>query len=80
MAEPSWGRLVVVERPDAFVVAREADPADWLARFARAPGFPAREWAEGMVRTYNRRLSGPGWTPPFPAGVRPSRYEPLDED
>ena len=79
MGAPSWGRLVLVERPDAFVVAREEDPSDWLASFAQAPGFPAREWAESMVRTYNRRLSSPGWAPPFPAGVRPSRYEPAEE-
>lgn len=52
-----WGRLVVVERPDAFVVAREADPDDWLCRFDRASGFPARDWAENMVRAYNRRLA-----------------------
>jgi hypothetical protein len=48
-----WGRLVVIELPDAYVVAREADPDDWLCRFARSPAFPAREWAENMVRLSN---------------------------
>jgi hypothetical protein len=52
----AWGRLVVIELADAYVVAREADPDDWLCRFDRAGAFPARAWAENMVRAYNRRL------------------------
>lgn len=56
MSDP-WGRLVVIELPDAYVVAREADPDDWVARFDRAPTFPARDWAENMARTYNRRVA-----------------------
>lgn len=43
----------MIELPDAYVVAREADPDDWLCRFARSPAFPAREWAENMVRLSN---------------------------
>lgn len=53
----AWGRLVVIELPDAYVVAREADPDDWIARFDRGPAFPARDWAENMARTYNRRVT-----------------------
>ncbi|MGH7911011.1 MAG: hypothetical protein ACREQM_03675 [Candidatus Dormibacteraceae bacterium] len=62
----AWGRLVVLEREDAFLVAREADSDDWLCRFARRPGFPARQWAENMARTYNRRLerTAPGCREP----------------
>lgn len=55
--ERPWGRLVLIELADAFVVAREADPDDWLCRFDRSSEFPARAWAENMVRTYNRRLA-----------------------
>ncbi len=56
MSRP-WGRLIVIEAPDAYVVVREEDPEDWLCRFARTPGFPAREWAENMAGIYNRRLA-----------------------
>jgi hypothetical protein len=50
------GRLAVREEASAFLVVREEDPEDWLARFEKADGFPAREWAENMVRVYNRRV------------------------
>jgi hypothetical protein len=50
-------RLAVREEEAAFFVVLEGDPDDWLARFAKAGGFPAREWAENMVRVYNRRLA-----------------------
>ncbi len=67
------GRLVVVEEPDRFLVAHEEDPADWLCAFAKAPGFPARQWAENMARIYNARLSGslssaPSRRPPAASG------------
>jgi hypothetical protein len=51
------GGLVVREEEAAFLVVRAADPEDWLARFEKAKGFPAREWAENMARVYNRRLA-----------------------
>ena len=51
------GRLAVREEAGAFLVVREDDPEDWLARFEKADGFAAREWAQNMVRVYNRRLA-----------------------
>ncbi len=51
------GRLAVREEAGAFLVVREKDPDDWLARFEKAGGFAAREWAENMVRVYNRRMA-----------------------
>jgi hypothetical protein len=50
------GRLVVVEEADRVLVARAADPADWLCAFAKTGDFPARRWADDMVRTYNARV------------------------
>ena len=50
------GKLAVREERAAFVVVREEDPDDWLVRFDKDGGFPAREWAENMVRVFNRRL------------------------
>ena len=44
-------------------------------RFEKGGGFPAREWAENMVRVYNRRLSG-RTGPPTPPGTRPGSYHP----
>lgn len=58
VADRPWGRLVVVERADAFVVAPAADIEDWIACFDKAADFPAREWAENMVRVYNARVAG----------------------
>jgi hypothetical protein len=74
------GKLAVVEEETAFLVARAADPDDWLVRFEKSPGFAAREWAENMVRVYNRRLSRPNAGPPTPPGVQPASYEPNRED
>lgn len=54
------GRLAVREEGAAFFVVREEDPDDWLARFDKGGGFPARAWAENMVEAYNRRLRGRG--------------------
>lgn len=68
------GRLAVREEGDAFLVVRETDPEDWLARFEKGGGFPAREWAENMARVYNLRLAqGPtaSPTPPGTQGLRP---------
>jgi hypothetical protein len=42
-------------------------------RFEKSPNFPAREWAENMVRVYNRRLAYRSAGPP---GKRPSSYHP----
>jgi heme-degrading monooxygenase HmoA len=74
------GELAVVEEETAFLVARAADPDDWLVRFEKSPGFAAREWAENMVLVYNRRLSRPSAGPPTPPGVQPASYEPNPED
>ena len=52
------GPLAVRETEAAFLVVREEDPDDWLARFEKGDGFPARAWAENMVEVYNRRLRG----------------------
>ena len=54
------GPLAVREVEAAFLVVREGDPEDWLARFEKGGGFPARAWAENMVEVYNRRLRGGG--------------------
>jgi hypothetical protein len=45
-------------------------------RFEKTPDFPAREWAENMVRVYNRRLSRRHDRPPTPPGTRPDSYHP----
>jgi hypothetical protein len=70
------GKLAVVEEEAAFLVVRADDPDDWLVRFEKAPGFPAREWAENMVHVYNRRLSQQSAGPPTPPGTRPGSYHP----
>jgi len=70
------GRLAVREEEAAFLVVRADDPEDWLVRFEKTPDFPAREWAENMVRTYNRRLSRRHARPPTPPGARPDSYHP----
>jgi hypothetical protein len=61
-------RLAVREEEAAFLVVREGDPDDWLARFDKGGGFPAREWAQNMVRVYNRRLALRSAGPPTPPG------------
>jgi hypothetical protein len=70
------GELAVREEEGAFLVVRAEDPEDWLVRFAKSPDFPAREWAENMVRVYNRRLSNRRASPPTPPGTRPESYHP----
>jgi hypothetical protein len=70
------GELAVVEEEAAFFVVRAEDPEDWLVRFEKSPDFPAREWAENMVRVYNMRLSRRSAGPPTPPGTRPASYHP----
>jgi len=70
------GRLAVREEVAAFLVVRADDPEDWLARFEKSESFPAREWAENMVRVYNRRLQQRSAGPPTPPGTRPGSYHP----
>ncbi|MGH3145189.1 MAG: hypothetical protein ACRDTR_05245 [Rubrobacter sp.] len=70
------GRLVVREEEAAFLVVRAEHPDDWLARFEKGDGFPAREWAENMASVYNRRLERSSTGPPTPPGVRPESYHP----
>ena len=70
------GRLAVREEAADFLVVRADDPDDWLVRFEKSGDFPAREWAENMVRVYNRRLSQRSGGPPTPPGTRPASYHP----
>jgi hypothetical protein len=70
------GELAVVEKEAAFFVVRAEDPEDWLVRFEKSGDFPARQWAENMVRLYNRRLSLRFAGPPTPPGTRPASYHP----
>ena len=60
------GRLSVREEETAFLVVREEDPNDWLARFEKDGDFPAHEWAENMANVYNRRLTRRPTGPPTP--------------
>jgi hypothetical protein len=70
------GKLAVREGEAAFFVVRAEDPDDWLVRFEKSPDFPAREWAENMVRVYNLRLLKQRTGPPTPPGTRPGSYHP----
>jgi hypothetical protein len=70
------GKLAVREEDEAFLVVREEDPDDWLARFDKEGGFPAREWAENMASIYNRRLARRSTGSPTPPGTRPASYHP----
>ena len=70
------GELAVREEAEAFLVVRADDPHDWLVRFEKGGDFPAREWAENMVRVYNRRLERRSAGPPTPPGTRPESYHP----
>jgi hypothetical protein len=74
------GRLAVVEKEMAFFVVRKDDLDDWLVRFEKSQDFKAREWAENMVRVYNRRLEHRSAGLLYPAGVQPARYQPDPED
>lgn len=66
--------LVVVEDDEEVRVVWADDPEDWLVRFDKNGDFPAREWAENMIRVYHRRLSGCSGAPPTPPGHRPTSY------
>jgi hypothetical protein len=70
------GKLAVREEDEAFLVVREEDPADWLARFDKGGGFPAREWAENMANVYNRRRARRSTGPATPPGTHPASYHP----
>jgi hypothetical protein len=70
------GKLAVREEDEAFLVVRAEDPDDWLARFEKEKGFPAREWAENMVSVFNRRLRRRTAAPPTPPDTRPLNYHP----
>jgi hypothetical protein len=70
------GKLAAREEVAAFLVVRAEDPDDWLVRFEKSPDFPAREWAENMVRVYNRRELKGDADPPTPPGTRPGSYHP----
>ena len=57
-------------------MVRAEDPDDWLARFEKGEGFPAREWAENMARVFNRRLERGSPAPPTPPGTPRENYHP----
>ena len=76
MSEHSERRLTVLEEEATIFVVWEDDPADWIASFQKTAAFPAREWADNMVRIYNARIANPGATPPLPPGQRPASYHP----
>ena len=76
-AEPQVeGRLAVREEEAEFLVVRAEDPDDWLVRFEKSGDFPAREWAENMVRVYNLRLSKRSAGPPASLGQCSTSYHP----
>jgi hypothetical protein len=76
-SDPQEGeRLAVREEEAAFLVVRADDREDWLVRFEKSDDFPAREWAENMVRVYNRRLQQRSAGSPTPPGTRPDSYHP----
>lgn len=54
------GRLVVVETEEAFLVAQEGDPSDWLIAYSKAWGGQAREWAQRVVRLHNDTMDRQG--------------------
>lgn len=54
------GKLAIREQEAAILVVRADDPDDWLVRFDKEGGFPAREWAENMVGTWTNRLLASG--------------------
>jgi hypothetical protein len=66
------GGLAVVDAGDAFLVVTAEDPGDWLVPFEKGGGFPAQEWAENMIRVYNRRRAVLSRTPPTTPGKRPT--------
>ena len=57
---PILGSLAVSEDAERCLVVDADDDEDWVARFDKSDEFPAREWAENMVDTYNQRLRSPG--------------------
>lgn len=71
-------RLAVVETAGGYLVVRAGDPKDWLVRFDEGDGFPARAWAENMVRIYNARHVGRR-VDTFPPGARPASYHPGED-
>ena len=48
--------LAAVEEADAWYVVVDGRDGDWVARFEKADGFDAKEWATSMARTFNARL------------------------
>ncbi len=74
------GELAVVEEEDAFFVVDAHNREDWLACFEKSGDFPAREWAENMVRVYNRRRKLASAGPPTPPGQRPASYHPNQQE
>lgn len=48
-------QLTLIETEEAYLVVFDNNPDDWVARFSKDDGFPAREWAERMIRLYDLR-------------------------
>ena len=45
-------QLTLIEREEAYLVVFDNNPDDWVARFSKENGFPARKWAERMIREF----------------------------
>jgi hypothetical protein len=48
-------KLAKQETEEAYFVVVDDDPEDWLVRFEKSSDFPAREWADNMIRLFNAR-------------------------
>ena len=51
-------QLTLIETDEAYLVVFDNHPDDWVARFSKDDRFPAREWAERMIRLYDLREQG----------------------
>ena len=48
-------QLSLIETEEAYLVVFDNNPDDWIARFSKENGFPAREWAERMIREFQEK-------------------------
>lgn len=79
-----WGPLTIIDTGRELRVAPIADPDDWIASFAKEPGFPAHEWAARMITLYNaaplrtRIVAGEAYTPRPVTGFHPDEHDSAD--
>lgn len=69
-----WGQLTIIDTESWVYVAPSDDRDDWVARFEKAHGFPALEWAERMAALHNSELRTRGMrsiTPPVTSAYAP---------